>query len=75
MLFTKADRLHETIVEVELGYWFVHWPPLRAFSWALASRAARTRGDSWAKSTHSFMNSCYKIFVSISFGVIDEEAK
>lgn len=58
MLFTEADRLREIIVEVDLSVGFVHWPPLRAFSWALASRAARTRGDNWAKSTHSFMNSC-----------------
>ena len=33
--------------------------PLRAFSCALASRAARTKGARVERSTHCFMNSCY----------------
>src|SRR5690348_2972870 len=36
-----------------------HHCPLRAFSCALASRAARTKGASVERSTHCFMNSCY----------------
>jgi len=35
----------------------LHWP-FRAFSWALASRAARTNGESCDRSTHCFMKSC-----------------
>jgi hypothetical protein len=37
----------------------IHHCPLRAFSCALASRAARTKGASVERSTHVFMNSCY----------------
>lgn len=29
-----------------IGRGIIHWPPFRAFSWALASRAARTSGES-----------------------------
>lgn len=35
-----------------------HYWPLRAFSWARASLAARTRGASVDRSTHLFMKSC-----------------
>lgn len=37
----------------------IHDAPFWAFSWALAVRAARTRGESCIRSAHCFIKSCY----------------